>query len=124
MASRNLKAYRSITLLCFAVDASDQSVSCFCKRLVRTTHHTSIVDLAIVSIDLDPIMLTNLCLKCVSKGGKNKRESFVNAAESPRGYKTIGGCTLQVWSDWIKTQHTASSESEPPGQTILRHTTL
>jgi hypothetical protein len=36
MASRYPKAYRSITLLCFAVDASDQSVSLYCKRLVPT----------------------------------------------------------------------------------------
>jgi hypothetical protein len=36
MTSRHLKAHRSITTLCFAVDASDQSVSRYCKRVVPT----------------------------------------------------------------------------------------
>jgi hypothetical protein len=46
MASRYPKAYRSITLLCFAVDASDQSVSRYCNRLVPTGRHMSVNDIS------------------------------------------------------------------------------
>jgi seryl-tRNA synthetase len=68
MASLYPKAYRSITSLCFGVDASDQSVSRYCKRLVPThgamlTHTSSAMRCATLQCQHRTVFEPEFCLQ-------------------------------------------------------------